>query len=465
MAQEAALLRDNPQLENIVRADLQEARLIAQEELQGISGSPRTRQEWEMAVINRVAPEGAAIEPGMTDEMLESAYQSFRPLYDSAKGYPVDVEGFGQVLRDSPLNPAIMSTDPERRSVQGWINQQLTKYKGLQSGQAPSDELLDLRSSVRDEIRTQESRGRDERADLLRSTEAAITQRLENSLPAEVVDTLRQTDSQYRKYKVVENAIFEAGDKSLTAADLSNSVQSGGLTTPGRYARGVDPVTEELRRMALGGQSSDQFIGNPERAARVVRDMPEPERQAIQADFVDTLMRRATSAEATDSGIPFISGDKLMTDFRENTEVMKKLGMTSFDILRFERIAKQIKSMSQRSPEAVDNLFEDGPANLLQLGAALMGAKSGQRLAGQGMGSSLVLAQYMSNKARSTLASLTSNEAERLMRDAVTDPDLYKALLTQNTASPETLRQRAQYLESWLLSSAFDKAQGQENGN
>ena len=94
--------------------------------------------------------------------------------------------------------------------------------------------------------------------------------------------------------------------------------------------------------------------------------------------------------------------------------------------------------------------------------AAISGAKSGQRMAGNGLGSSLVLAQFMSNKARGALASITSNEAERLMKDAVTDPELYKALLTRGTAGRSIMKERAAYLESWLLASAFDKANTEE---
>jgi hypothetical protein len=117
--------------------------------------------------------------------------------------------------------------------------------------------------------------------------------------------------------------------------------------------------------------------------------------------------------------------------------------------------------LEQKPPAAVDQLFEDGPASIMQLAAALVGAKQGQAIAGKGMGSSLVMAQYMSNRARRILAGLTSNEAERLMKEAATDPVLYRAMLTKNLSGGNA-RQDAAYLESWLLASAMDKAGDQQ---
>ena len=329
-------------------------------------------------------------------------------------------------------------------------------------GRRASDVLLDLRSAIRDERRLQTSRGRDERADLLGSAEAVLTKRIQEGLPEGAVDILNQADSQYRKYKVIERAIFDAADSNLTPEDISRAIQQGNLTTDSRYARGADETTQELRGMAMSGRSTEEVLGDPQRAKLFVRGVEGEDLRAVHADFTDTLFNRAMSAEATDSGQGFLSGEKLLRDLSENAEVMKSLGMSDKQIANLRYIGENILAMGKKPPEAVNNLFEDGPASILQLVAAISGAKSGQRMAGQGMGSSLVLAQFMSNKARSTLASLTSNEAERLMKDAVTDPELYKALLTRKLESQAAMRERAAYLESWLLASAFDKASNEE---
>lgn len=486
MAQEARLLRDNPELDRQVRGELQEARIAAQEALSDTFGRPRSRQDWERAVLERVTPDGATIEPGMTDEMLNQAYQSFAPLYNEAKGFPISIPddvrsmtellgtgqtgrfepGLRKLLLDSASHASVMATDDSRTQVGRWLDNLYTSYKPrVKNGVVDSEDLLDLRSRIRDERRMQDRRQNQERADLLGSAEAAITEKLMEGLPESVSSTIRAADSQYRKYKIVENAIFSAGDTALTPGQLSSAIQQGGLTSQSRYARGTDEVTQELRRVALAGRSTEEILEDPRRAALFVRDLGEAEKRAVQADFVNVLLGRAKASarDATDGGVPLASGDRLIRDIAANDSVMRAIGMTGEDRARIRTMAETIQALEKKSPAAVDQLFEDGPASVLQLVAALAGAKSGQRMAGRGMGSSLVMAQFMSNKARNTLANLTSDQAEQLMADAVTDPELYKALLTKTIVARD-IRQRAQYLESWLLASAYSNAKA-DNSN
>lgn len=484
MAQEARLLRDNPELERQVRDELQEARIAAQESLRDSFGRPRSRQDWELSVLERVTPEGALIQPGMTDDMLNQAYKSFAPLYDQAKGFPVSIPddvrsmtellgtgqtgrfepGLRKLLLDSASHASVMATDDSRTQVARWLDNLYTSYKGrVKNGVMDSADVLDLRSRIRDERRLQEKRQNMERADLLGSAEAALTAKLSESLPEEVAATLRAADSQYRKYKVVENAIFSAGDAAFTPEQLSAAIQHGGLTSSSRYARGADDVTQELRRVALAGRSTEEILEDPRRARLFVRDLNAEEKQAVQADFVNVLFSRAkeSARDATPGGTPLISGDRLLRDITANEEVMRNLGMSPEDRGRLRTMAETIQTLEKKSPAAVDQLFEDGPATILQLAATLAGAKSGQRMAGRGMGSSLVLAQFMSNRARRTLASLTSDQAEQLMMDAATDPELYKALLTKSLVD-RNIKQRAQYLESYLMAMAFDRTKSEE---
>jgi len=464
MSQEARLLADDPRKEALVRQELEDARLAAQEELQNSFGQPRSRQQWELSLIERVAPEGSAITPAATDEMLDQAYRSFDRLYSPAKGYSVPAEGITMTLRAAPNDPSIISTDQERKAVSEWISNQLTKYKDdINSGEISSDDLLDLRSTVRNERRNQVQKGREERADLLGSVESSITSRLENYLPSDIIATLQAADSQYRVYKVVEDSIFRAGDDSLSAKNLSDAIQQGGLASSSRYARGQDATVQELRNIALGGRSTKEVLNNPERASQIVRGLSEPEKASVHADFVNVIFNEAKSPNATDSGIPFVSGKKLQTLFLENKDVMKNLGMNNFDILRLQNIAKELSIMENKPVKAVSEIFEDGPASLLQLGAAIIGSNSGQRFSSGGIGSGLVLAQYMSNKTRGLLSKITSDQAAKLMNDAIQDPELYSAMLLKKNAPREKLQEGARYVESWLLGSEYNKVKQEEN--
>jgi hypothetical protein len=465
MAQEARLLTDNPELANQVKAELQEARMAAQSSLMDSFGRPRSRQDWERAVLEMVTPTGTVIEPGMTDDMLDQAYRSFEPLYAEARGFDIPTSGLTGRLSRAVMEPSIIATDKERKTVKNWFNSLATSFDDqIEFDEISSDALLQMRSKVRDQRRLQSKRGNEERADLLGAIDGEITGVLEANVPDYVVDILKRADSQYRKYKVIENAIYNAGDSALTPDQLSQSIRMGGLTSTSRYARGVDPATQELRIAALAGRSTEEVLGDPRRAALFVRGLDDEGKKAVQADFINVLVDRAKNraTDATDAGIPFVSGAQLTRDLRENRAVLSRLGMSQTEINRAESIARQITVMERRSPAAVSRLFTDGPASIIELAATLAGAKSGQKIAGRGLGSSLVLAQYMSNRARGILAGLTSDQATKLMTDAVTDPKLYRAILTKSIVSPTKDRQTAQYLESWLLASAYDKTKDEE---
>lgn len=465
MAQEARMLADNPEMANIVRADLQEARIAAQESLLDSFGKPRNRQDWERSVLERVTPKGTKITPGLTDTMLDEAYRSFKPLYDEVKGFDIPTSGLSQNASDAVYDASIIASNKERKAVRDWFNNVSSSFDDrVEFDEIPSEALVEMRSKVRDQRRLQQKRGNEERADLLGALESSLTKRLEDNIPPFIKAKLREADSQYRKYKVVENAIYNSGDSALTPQQLSESIRTGGLTTTSSYARGADPVVQELRIAALGGRSTEEVLGDPRRAVLFVRGLDDDAKKAVQADFVNVLYNRAKerATDATDAGISLISGEKLMKDIAENKSVLAALGMPSGEVGRLETVARELMKLEKRPPQSVERLFEDGPASIIELVFTLFGAKSGQRLAGGGLGSSMVLAQYMSNKARGTLSRLTADEATRLMNDAVRDPKLYRAILTKDIVDPNRNREAAQYLESWLLASAADKALAEE---
>jgi len=464
MAQEAYLLDSNPRLANQVRGELEDARLIAQNELRDEFGQPRTRRDWERIVFERVAPAGTKITPGQTDEMLDQAYKAFGPLYDEVKGFGISTAGLGDRISTAVYSPSLMVSEKERRIVTTWFNDVAKSFTDkIEFDEIPSEMLVRLRSKVRDERRSQFRRGQEDRADLLGAVEAEITKRLESGLPDDIRKSLQKTDAQYRKYKVIESGVYSAGDANLSPEQVSQAIRAGGMTSNSQYARGVNEATQELRQLSLAGRSTEEVLGDPQRAELFIRGLSSAELPAVHADFVGVLIRRATkpSSDMTIGGASFTSGRQLAKDLHDNMKVMKSLGIPDDEIARLRGMATNIQKLEKKSPAAVAQLFEDGPATIMQLAATLAGAKSGQHIAGRGMGSSLVLAHFMSNRARRSLASLTSDEAQRLMEDAVTDSELYKALLTKDL-SEYGLKESARYLESWLLASAFYKVRGEQ---
>ena len=477
MSQQARLVADDPELANDIAIDLLRARRAAQQELADAQGVPRTRQQWEQSVIQRVTPAGVTIQQGQTDEMLKQAFDSFDPLYEPTKGFLVDLTP-GQLkpkggqpalsqqaenILGGTDNQNIMATRESRQAVRDYVQNQLTKYPGIRvfnpnaANVTKTDDLLQLRSDIRGQQRAQRQAGNIERADLLGSVEAEVTQVIDDALPRDLRMQLREADGLYRQYKVIETAVYNTGDSILTPNMISEAIRTGNLTTPGKYARGESPVVEQLRTLSRAGQDpfakDTGYAGNPERAALIVRDLKPEERKSVHATFIEALINRAkpSAAEVTDD-VVMVSGEKLNRDLIDNIDTMKALGMTNVEIDRVKDITRRIKMMEEKSPKAVANLFEDGPSTIMELLAAVIGAKQGSNIASTAnIGQSLVLAQFFSNRARAALARLTSDKATQLLRDAAMDPKLYQELLRKQVTSPRQGRERARYVESYIL--------------
>ena len=144
---------------------------------------------------------------------------------------------------------------------------------------------------------------------------------------------------------------------------------------------------------------------------------------------------------------------------------MRSLGMGDDEIKRIKDISDTLSLLEKSNPAAVNKLFEDGPASILELAAVLVGTGQAALIGdATNVGGSLVLAQFMANRARALLGSLTSNQAAKLMADAVTDPELYSALLLKDVAPKRKLIEGARYLQSYLYSAPFSALGELEEG-
>ena len=104
------------------------------------------------------------------------------------------------------------------------------------------------------------------------------------------------------------------------------------------------------------------------------------------------------------------------------------------------------------SPAGGDTpILTDRPARILEFAARWLGAQSGQRAA-QGMGSSLVMAQFGSQQMRQALERIVGDRAKQLIIDAQTDRTLYAALLTRSDDPVAKQNRAASRLNAWLIS-------------
>ena len=179
--------------------------------------------------------------------------------------------------------------------------------------------------------------------------------------------------------------------------------------------------------------------------------------KGLKTSFVETLFNEASTTGA--SGEVEVSGQKLAKLINDNLAVAKALGMDSADVTRMKVVARQMIQAQQATGGGVGAILDDKPAELLRLIAQIAGAKAGQRIAGSGLGSSMVIAGKGSGIATRLLQKVTTNKAQQLIIDAQSDPVLYKALLTKTTAKAKEIFDATQIIESWLIGAGIEAGQ------
>lgn len=208
-------------------------------------------QSFQRMITQKAAAPGTTIKPADVNSMLDEAYQSYAPLYDKAKGIPVQpaiVSGnssvpLAQAFASAAQDASIKAADSNRASVGSWLQNKLTSLQTNPNSPMALDsaQLIDLRSDIRAQIRKDSmsaDAGKNDEADLLRGAENAITRSLESQLPPDALAALKTADQNYGGYKVIEKAVIKAKDNpnGFTPENLSQAIKES--TSPGVYARG-----------------------------------------------------------------------------------------------------------------------------------------------------------------------------------------------------------------------------------
>lgn len=515
LAEDRADVQNTRGLTEQVGAQLIQARRVMVEELYDAQGNPRSRLDWARQIIQRVTPGTTEIKKDQIDKMLQQSYDAFKPLYDKARGFelePEDAEGLRELIIGSADAPSITASDDSINTARRWLRNLVTNYEpeaakdlaALDTSppailgadgkplrpptEAPAPEpkaplnitstndAINIRSKIREERRRlRRTGGNQEVRDLYGVAEEELTNFIRNNVSDEAAEELAETDAIYSQYKVIEDAVFQSFDDNLTGQNVSQSIKQSTLATQSQLARGdTNEAVQELRSLALQGRDVETYLRDPERAALIVRGLEPEEKAEVQAEFLRYIIARGKeAAPIIETPVPGVGTQKeiipsaatLKRDLLDNLDVMRSLGMSDDEIKRVTNIADTLDKLEKPSPEAVKKLFEDGPATLLELAAVLVGTGQAALIGdATNVGGSLVLAQFMANRARQLLSSFTGDQAAKLMADAATDPELYKVLLLKDIAPRRQLIEGARYLQNYLYSAPFSALGELEEG-
>jgi hypothetical protein len=210
---------------------------------------------------------------------VRDAYKDLKDAYDTAydqfKGYPLQpmlmrVQGGNVPLSQAMAVSRQAAADPKsRRYVQTFIDNELGRIKGRQ---LDSQDLLEIRSNIRAKIRDLSGNQNFPDAEgLLKTAEQRATEVLESQLPPDVMKSLREVDSKYGNFKVLENAIDRSKDRpdAFTPAQFSMAVKES-TPSKGQYAAGggrMRDIAQESadvfspRTPVTGAQQPSQLVG------------------------------------------------------------------------------------------------------------------------------------------------------------------------------------------------------------
>lgn len=228
-----------------------------------------SREAWENAAMSTGrAPGAPAIDGETAAQKLDSVYQPFSKAYDAVGAHPVapvaahegQMMTLPEAMRAAATGDGTAASNEDIAAVQRFLGNQSSRLVTRLNGEPiTASDLIDLRSDIRSAGRNAVSQRQLDKATLLRNAEDKLTESLHAQLPAEASKTLRGIDSQYAKYKQLEDAVARSGDQvsQLTPSKLSASVKAG-MASKGAYARGGGGDLRELAR--AGRETLDSVV-------------------------------------------------------------------------------------------------------------------------------------------------------------------------------------------------------------
>ena len=452
LAQQSAALKDDPVEAKRIADELLAARIKVQDDLKATFGEGTTPGDFQHSVVQSVAPAGVVVARGQTDEMLRAVAQGFDDAYDAAKGIPIRMGTEttpGNRLTDLIVPEAfgrlgVTATNTERQAMADLLQElaeevemQVAKRAGrpMPKHSVASDVVIELRRRIRKTHRRKVRGGvSGERAEaeaaILQGAERRLTALLDKQLPAAARKALRETDKQYAQYITVLNAAGR-GNGDFTVSQLQTAIRM--TQGSARVARGE---AGQLSAQASQGSDLTKVLGKPRDAARVVRDMNPEQVQATKGDFAKVMFDDPKVRVKVDEKAG-ISGKGLLEFLAREKETMIALGFTPDDLARVDVIARRIKMMETTSPGAVKDLLEDKPGRLIDLAARIVGSmglsKTVKNVLGSTGGAGIIVAQAGSSNMRQIVTSMTVDKASHLLRRAVSDKELFRAMLVSNT--------------------------------
>lgn len=230
------------------------------------------KKTWQQSIANQASAPGAKITATDINEMAEQAQASYKPLYDQAKGTPVapgvvsptGTTSLANLFKSASRNKAVQADNGARVSTENWLMNKLTSLKPKPGKPLDSEQLIQLRSDIRAQIRKNsmaKDAGKNDSAELMQGAEQSVTKALESQLPPPALKSLQAADAKYGDYKVLEKAIAKAKDnpEGFSPENLAQAVKEG--TSESAYAKGGGRLRQQSKDAKATLTATEQPTG------------------------------------------------------------------------------------------------------------------------------------------------------------------------------------------------------------
>lgn len=206
---------------------------------------------------------------------------------------------------------------------------------------------------------------------------------------------------------------------------------------------------------------------NPAQAARqiatqVSRDQTGQAVSGLKGGAVDYLMEKSATGFAP-NGDRLISGNTLngMLQDRQTRAALAQIYEPQ-ELSRLDKIASEFQKLeTSRKTTPLGTVLDAEPNKIISYMGGTMAARFGAQLGAGTSGASLRTASQTTKRFNDILASLTGDRAEALIRDAITDPELFRDLLMPLNTPARTRKAQARLVE-WAEGYAATQIAGED---
>ncbi len=206
------------------------------------------------------------------------------------------------------------------------------------------------------------------------------------------------------------------------------------------------------------GKEIDTVFGtkNPQMAARDLVQLVKRDPEAVKgvrSGAMEYLFKKSSTSKIDDFGNEIVSGNKMVQILKDPvqrrafSEILDVEGLRRADAIaaEFQKLEKAI------STKGIGKIIDDTPNQIIDTIVRIKGAQVGSAYSRMtGGGGSVQAPGIMSGKAREFLKSITGDKAERLLIQAIHDPDLFSALLKDSLKTPAGRAAANKKFNAWL---------------